>query len=61
MMRSVTDPYDFHPVDIDALRNSKDFIGSTNGNLTSFLGIPFAKPPYVSLNSIRFYHVLTPV
>jgi len=35
------------PVDTDVSRNLKNFIGSTKGGLTSFLGIPFAKPPYV--------------
>ena len=48
-MRFVTDPCDLYSVDTDALRNSKDFMGSTDGSLTRFLGIPFAKPPYVSL------------
>jgi hypothetical protein len=59
IMRLVTDPYDFHSVDTDVSRNSKDFIGSTNGSLTSFLGIPFAKPPYPSLVSTHSGHVLT--
>jgi hypothetical protein len=53
-MRLVTDPCDFHSMDIDALHNSKDFIGSTNGSLTSFLGIPFAQPPYASIHNDPF-------
>jgi hypothetical protein len=52
-------PRDVHLVDIEASRNLKDFIGSTNGSLTSFLGIPFAKPPYASLITTRSYCVLT--
>ena len=42
----------------DALRNLKNFIGSTKGGLSSFLGIPFAKPPYVPM-SPQCYDVLT--
>jgi len=57
-MRLVTD-HDDLSADTDAPRNSKDFTGLTNGSLTMFLGIPFAKPPYASPMSIRFYCVLT--
>ena len=52
------DTCDFHPVDIDALHNAKNFTGSVNGNLTSFLGIPFAKPPYAPPMSPHLYRVL---
>ena len=45
-------------MDTDGSHNLKNFIGSAKGGLTSFLGIPFAKPPYVSA-SARFYQVLT--
>ena len=58
-MRLVVDTCDFHSTDIDALRNPKDFIGSTNGSLTSFLGIPFAQPPYASFITTSFYRILT--
>lgn len=44
--------------DTDASRDLKNFIGSTKGGLTRFLGIPFAKPPYVSM-LVRLYRVLT--
>ena len=57
-MRYVTGPHALSAY-IDASCNSKNFTGSTNGSLTSFLGIPFAKPPYGPM-TIRFYHVLTP-
>ena len=53
-------PLSARPVDIDASGDSKNFIGSTNGSLASFLGIPFAKPPY-ALTSVRLCHALTPV
>ena len=55
--RYVTDPHALS-AHIDASCNSKNFTGSTNGSLTSFLGIPFAKPPYGPM-SICFYHALT--
>ena len=55
--RYVTDPHAVSAY-IDASCNSKNFTGSTNGSLTSFLGIPFAKPPYGPM-LICFYHVLT--
>jgi carboxylesterase type B len=58
-MRLVIDSCDFYFVDINASRNSKDFVGSTNGSLASFLGIPFAQPPYVSVIITRSYRVLT--
>jgi hypothetical protein len=61
IMRLVTDPCDFHSVDIDASGDAKNFVGSTNGSLTSFLGIPYAKPPCVSLMTTRSHCVLTPV
>ena len=28
------------------------FVGTSDGTVNSFLGIPFAKPPYVLLNSL---------
>ena len=52
-------PWNLHLADIDVSGNLKDFIGSTNGSLTSFLGIPFAKPPYASLMTTRSYCGLT--
>ena len=58
-MRLVTDPYNFHPVDVDVSRYAKNLVGLTNGSLTSFLGIPFAKPPCVSPVSTHLYSALT--
>ena len=58
-MRLVAGTYDRHPMDVDALHNLKDFTGSVNGSLTSFLGIPFAKSPYAQLMLFRFDHVVT--
>jgi carboxylesterase type B len=60
-MGLVTSPCDLHSADTDASRNMKNFIGSTNGRLTSFLGIPYAKPPCASLITARPYCVLTSV
>ena len=57
-MRFVADTYYGLSTDTDAPRIPKNFTGSTNGSLTSFLGIPFAKPPYGSM-TICFYHALT--
>ena len=61
IMQLVADSCDFHSADIDASGNAKNFIGSTNGSLTNFLGIPYAKPPCASLMTARFYCVLIPV
>ena len=59
-MRLVADPYNSYPVDVDVSGYVKNFVGSTNGSLTRFLGIPFAKPPYASPVSTHFYSALTP-
>jgi len=58
-MRFVIESHDLHPVDVDLPWDTKDFVGSINGSLISFLGIPFAKPPCVSPASTQFYTVLT--
>lgn len=40
---------------------SSSFTGVTSGQHTKFLGIPFAQPPYVSLDSSPFSRLLGPL
>ena len=41
------------------LTHLKDFVGAADGNVHQFYGIPFAKPPYVTLVSFNFRSIVT--